>query len=651
MSNKSTTDNARRWRRTTVTALLAFLLLPALALATGAGQRRATLKMGHAPRLQAVPTIAGKPRTSDKKVVLEKADRLFKNDLDPYMVVVGQVHFSKGPMQMYCDSAHYYPDDSSFDAFGNVRMEQGDTLFVYADELNFNGPGEIAYLFGPDPERPVRMINRDVTLKTDIFTYDLASELGYYNTGGELTDRNNRLTSLEGEYLPATKDANFYVDVHLHSLRPNDTLDIYTDSLFYNTVSHIASFKSPTTIVNNDGVITSTDGVYNTDSGEGELFRHSSVRTNGGTVLEGDTLIYDRNTGIGEAFGNMSLTDSVKQSKLSGDYGYYDEKIDSAYVTGRALAMEYSQGDTLYMHGRYITSVLRVDTIRTEKKIKVPAPAAADTLAADTLAADSLAADTALAGRLTPDTPDKRALTSDLQKPGLSTADSLTADSLPLPPIEEKFIEKVTVTETVDSTHIVTAWPRVRFYRTDMQGLCDSMVFVQRDSCLHMLRHPIVWNENQQIFGNTIIVHVNDSTVDRAVLPDFAFIAQEIEPDFYNQLTGKKMNAFFVGGKIDRLEVDGSVQAIFFPEESDSTINKMVDVESSFLNAWFKDGNVERMKMWPASNGNVTPLYLARRSQLLLPKFKWYAPLRPESPQDVFVVPKEMEELMQQSAQ
>ena len=615
MPTRDRKDNARRWRRTTVLALLAFLLLPALAMATGAVQRRTTPKVGHAPRLQAVPTIAGKPRTSANKVVLEKADRLFKKDLDPYMVVVGQVHFSKGPMQMYCDSAHYYPETSSFDAFGNVRMEQGDTLFVYADELNFDGPGEIAYLFGPDPEKPVRLINRDVTLTTDIFTYDLVSELGYYNTGGTLTDRNNRLTSVEGEYLPPTKEANFYDDVHLHSLRPNETLDIYTDSLFYNTVSHVASFTSPTKIINNDGIINSSDGTYNTDTGEGKLYRHSSVRTisnnvrRGGTVLAGDTLIYDRRTGIGEAFGNMSITDSVKQSKLSGDYGYYNEIIDSAYVTGRALAMEYSEGDTLYMHGTYITSVLHVDTVRKEIKTKVPAPAAADSALLDSLMSDTLATDS----------------------------------------IEQKFIEKVEIQETVDSTHIVTAWPRVRFYRTDMQGLCDSMVFIQRDSCLYMHRHPIVWNEGQQIFGNSIIVHVNDSTVDRANLPDFGFIAQEIEPGFYNQLTGKKMNAYFVGGQIDRLEVDGSVQAIFFPEESDSTINKMTQVESSFLNAWFKDGNIRRMKMWPASNGTVTPLYLARRSQLLLPKFEWYAPLRPTSPLDVFVVPKEMEELMQQA--
>ena len=76
----------------------------------------------------------------------------------------------------------------------------------------------------------------------------------------------------------------------------------------------------------------------------------------------------------------------------------------------------------------------------------------------------------------------------------------------------------------------------------------------------------------------------------------------------------------------------------------------MVSVESSFLTATFKDNNVQRMKMWPETKGVATPLYLAKRSMLLLPKFQWFGPLRPTSPEDVFVIPKEMEELMQSDA-
>jgi hypothetical protein len=297
---------------------------------------------------------------------------------------------------------------------------------------------------------------------------------------------------------------------------------------------------------------------------------------NRGTTLEGDTLFYDRQNGIGEAFGNMVLVDSAKQSTLRGNYGFYNEIQDSAYVTGRALAMEYSQGDTLYMHGRQITSIMRIDTT------------------------------------------------------------TVMVDSVP--------------TLQNDSTHVLTAWPRVRFYRSDMQGLCDSMVFIEKDSMLYMHRHPIVWSDDRQIFGNLIMVHLNDSTVDRAELPEFGFSAQKLEDDIYNQLCGKKMIAYFNGKEMRQVDVSGSVQAIFFPEENDSTINKIVSVESSFLTAWLKDKAMQRLKMWPETTGTATPLYLAKRSMLWLPKFAWYETLRPKDPDDVFVVSEEMEALMNESS-
>lgn len=524
------------------------------------------------------PSIPGAQRTGNR-IFLDHADVLHKATTDSFMVLSGNVRFSKGAMLMFCDSAHYYPDTESMDAFGNVRMEQGDTLFIYADEMNFRGGAhEIAYLYGYDGNH-VRMINRDVQLETDIFTYDLFEERGYYTTQGVLTDPMNRLISLEGEYIPATKEANFYTDVWLHRIDGKDTLDIYTDTLNYNTATHVAEFYSPTTITNARGTIVSTQGVYNTNNNQTELFGRSTVEIERGqgqpkSTLTGDTIFYDRASGYGQAFGNVVLTDSVRQAQLHGQYGFYDQVADSAFFTGRAVGMEYSRGDTLFIHGRYLTSVLRIDTVITPQ-----------------------------------------------------------GDSLP--PLV-----------AADSTHIMTAWPRVRFYRTDMQGLCDSMIFVQRDSTLQMHHHPVVWSDDRQIFGNSIILHLNDSTIDSALLPDFAFTAQCIEPGYYNQLTGKRMQAWFEGGELKRVNVTNSVEAIFFPEENDSTINKFVDLQTANLQAWFNDRRLERMKCWPQSTGHTTPLYLAKRSQLFLGKFEWFESLRPTSPDDIFVVSSEMDALM-----
>ena len=511
------------------------------------------------------PTIPGANRYQRDKVFLERANEMRAEQGKDYQIVVGDVEFRKGDMFMYCDSAHFYDNPGALQAYGNVRMEQGDTLFVYADELNYADSTQLAILYA-DPGKKVRLINKDVTLTTDVFNYDMGIELGYYEVGGVLTDKENRLDSWYGEYSPSSKDALFKENVHLNSLGENDTLDIYTEEMLYNTLTHIAILDTTSTIISADGTIYTTSGVYNTETSQADLYHRSLVVASNGNTLTGDTLYYDRNLGFGEAFGNIELTDTTNKVILNGDYGFYFEIADSALVTGRALAKEYSSpSDTLYMHG---------DTIRTFIVI---------------------------------------------------TPEQALNDSVTVP---------------ADTTHHLIAAPHVKFFRNDLQGLCDSMTFVQRDSMMYMNYHPVVWNESKQIFGNVIQVHLRDSTADWARLPEFGFMAEWIDEEFYNQLTGKEMYATFANGTIK--------QAIMLPMENDSTYNKIANLESSFLSADFKNQTIEYLKMWPETPGTMTPLYLAKKSLFYLPQFRWLEPLRPTSPQDVFNIPPEFLMLMEE---
>lgn len=537
------------------------------------------------PTATFTPQIPSASRDDDKRVFLEQADILYKESTDSFMIVAGNVVFTKGPMTMFCDSAHYYAQTESFDAFGNVRMEQGDTLFIYADELNYRGPEQICYLYA-DAGRNVRLINRDVTLETDIFIYDLGINLGYYTTGGVLYDQSNRLTSREGEYDPTLKEANFYLDVHLDSQGDSDTLNIYTDTLYYNTVTHISELTSPSIIINSRGTIRTRNGIYDTDLDTAALYDRSTVKTPTGRTMTADTIYYDRRQGIGECFGAMVLTDSARQASLDADYGFFNQQTDSAYATGRLVIREYSRGDTLYLHGRQLNARRIYDTI--------PVPA---------IPADSAAG---------------------------------------TPAVEATF--------RVDTTNVADIWPRVRFYRSDMQGICDSMHVTRADTTLRMFVSPVVWSENRQIFGNIIELHMNDSTIDTARLPDFGFSSERIADDYYNQISGKEMLARFEGGEMRQLDINGNVELIMFPEESDSTFNKMVHAESSFLRALFSGNTTEYIKMWPETNGEATPLFMCRRSMIFLPRFRLFEGMRPLSPADIMIVPAAMDELMESSS-
>ena len=547
-------------RRSLILLCLLGILVPSIVFGSQGLQRQGQSPLATNDTLAIKPTIPSANRHTEGRVFLERADKLLMDEKvsTEYQVLIGNVQFRKGDMFMFCDSAHFYEVSSSLNAFGNVRMEQGDTLFVYADELDYNGADELATFYGDDIN-PVRLINKDVELETYTFYYDIASNIGYYDNEGKITDAENQLTSGYGQYSPDTKDAEFREHVVLNDIEEKD-FRMTTETLLYNTGTHIARIISPTTIVTDSATVYSSNGIYNTDMGFSELFDRSLIVTEGGSTLTGDTIYYDQKAGFGEAFGNMVLTDSVRQTMLEGNYGCYFEKQDSAFATNRARILEYSKGDTLYMHGDTIRSYVLHD----------------------------------------------------------------------------------------DSTHVMTAYPRVRFWRVDIQGLCDSLSFMERDSTLYMHRHPIVWNEARQIFGNVIYVHFNDSTVDWAKLPEFGFTAEHVGEEFYNQLSGKEMLATFVDGNMRRLDVSGNVEVVLLPEESDSTINKIVNSESSFLTANFSAGpmQVERIKMWPDVTGTTTPLYLAKKSIFYLSNFQWYEALRPKDKDDIFNIPPEMEALL-----
>ena len=276
------------------------------------------------------------------KIELLHADkgRANQKERPDVQLLIGNVTLRHDSMYMYCDSAYIYQKSNSFEAFSSVRMEQGDTLFINGDYLFYDGASQIAQL-----RRNVQLINRNTVLSTDSLDYDRILNKGYYFNGGTLTDEDNVLTSDWGEYSTVTKQAVFNYEVQLE----NPQFDLFSDTLQYNTVSKIASIVGPSEIINKKNHIYSELGFYNTSSQQAELLNRS-VLTNGAKKLTGDSLFYDRERGFGEAFRNVVMNDTVNKGMLLGDYCYYDEKIDSAFVTQRAVAVDYSQADSMFMH-------------------------------------------------------------------------------------------------------------------------------------------------------------------------------------------------------------------------------------------------------------------------------------------------------------
>lgn len=582
-SGKQYRNGASRWRQVIVACCVMALMMSPMLWAQqpqrstrvrAAAPRSSTVKRPTNPQhaqaarkgskgpsvSRITPQIPKANRNQTNKVFLENADILKANEYisRDYQVLKGNVRFRRGDMYMFCDSAYFYAETSSLDAFGNVRMTQGDTLWVYSDVLHYYGDQGVAEL-----RSNVRLENRSTTLLTDALDYEINSNVGYYFDGGTIVDNRNNteLKSQYGRYELDTKQAEFSRDVHLI----NDRYEMFTDMLDYNTQTHIAHITSETLIVSDSNTINTTNGWYNTSADDATLYERAVITAKDGKTLLGDTVYYNRKRNYGEARGNVVITDPSNKVILDGDYGYHDDNAHYSYVTRRARAREFSQKDTIYLH-------------------------------ADTLCT---------------------------------------------------LINHVVNDSVNDSVRVLRAFNQVRFYRNDVQGICDSLQLSEADTIINMYNHAVVWNLERQIFGDEINVHLNDSAADWAMLPLGGFMAEHLGEIYYDQLSGKKMKAWFEEKELRRLDVDGNVQVIMFPQEKDSTYNKMVSAESSYMRLNLKPKQeVDRITMWPEVSGKVTPLYLAKKADLYLPQFQWYDALRPKSPDDIYDVSEELKQLM-----
>lgn len=495
------------------------------------------------PAADGAPGVADTATAQKTKVYLVHSNALsFDKAVRPdAQVLSGEVCFRHDSSYMYCDSAYFFEQTNSLEAFSNVRMEQGDTLFVYGDYLFYDGNAQVAYL-----REHVRMENGQVTLFTDSLNYERIPNIGYYFEGGLIVDSLNQLSSFYGQYSPGTKLAVFNDSVRLE----NPDFTLYSDTLQYNTDSKVATLLGPSVIVADSGTIHTSRGWYDTERNTSLLLDRSQVES-GDKVLLGDSIFYNRAMGLGEVFGDMSLVDTAQHVTLQGEYGYYDERTGYAFATDSARFLEYSQGDTLFLH----------------------------------------------------------------------------ADTLQMVTVDSVYRE-------------IKAYYGVRFFRTDVQGVCDSMQFNTRDSVLYMYAEPVLWNEQYQLYGDTIAIYLNDSTIDYAHVIQFAFAAQHVDSSYYNQLKGSDLKAYFEGRAVRRIDVSGNAESIFYPLEKDGAKVGMNETKSGFLSIWVKENKLDKLKIWPNPVGSMTPIPDLKPDQKVLKDFYWFDYLRPKDRDDIYQVVK-----------
>lgn len=348
-----------------------FLLACALLLVLILGSRANSVSMiGRTSFAMLADSIAPKVTTGKKltppkmpkdsgdkeRIFIEHVDILrYDKEVNPdAQLLLGNVQFRHKDAMMYCDSALLYEAENRFEAYGNVRIEQGDSLYIYCNYLDYDGQIMLARL-----RELVRMEHGENTLYTDSLDYDRVLGIGYYFDFGSIVDSLNILSSVYGEYSTITKKAVFNDSVILEN--PNFTL--YSDTLNYDTQTKIATILGPTEIVGDSGVIHATRGQYNTQLDRAYLMEKPIIES-GTRWMTGDSIYYDRPGKLAEMYGNIVLKDTLDKVELKGGYAEYHEDTESGLARDSAYITDYSSTDTLYAHAT-VMEMEKVDSIAT----------------------------------------------------------------------------------------------------------------------------------------------------------------------------------------------------------------------------------------------------------------------------------------------
>lgn len=266
--------------------------------------------------------------------------------------LVGNVKFKHKGAIMACDSAWYYFKQNRFVAYSNVKINQGDTIFLSGERLDYNGKTKKAIIYND-----IKLRDQNMILTTDQLDYSLETNIASYYDGAKIVNSENILISIKGKYLSDSKFLIFKDSVILN----NPSYVINCDTLHFHTIDEIAYFYGPTTIQSDENLIYCENGWYNTQTDLSQYNKNAFLK-NEDQYLSGDSLFYDRNMGYGIAINNVEILDTINKYSIYGQKAEYFERADSSIITQNPLLISLLKDDSLFLHSD--TIIANLDTLK-----------------------------------------------------------------------------------------------------------------------------------------------------------------------------------------------------------------------------------------------------------------------------------------------
>jgi lipopolysaccharide export system protein LptA len=293
-------------------------------------------------------------KKAKKKIEIIWTDRLETDEKlgSDFKRLIGHDTIKHNDVLMFCDSAHIYLNSRRVQAYGKVHLKQGDTLNLYGNYLFYDGAAQTALITGK-----VELIDKETHLYTSSAKYDVANKIASYTDSGRITNAKNTLTSIIGFYYAEKKIFHFKDSVKI----VNPDYIMTGDTMDYNTESETAFFTGPSEIKGDSIYIYCEKGWYDTKKDVSRIWENALI-DNKQQIIKGDSLYYEGKSGYGQAFGNISIADTSNDVMVKGNYAWYNKKPEKFEVTDRAVFIQVSKTDSLFLHADTISAVTITDT-------------------------------------------------------------------------------------------------------------------------------------------------------------------------------------------------------------------------------------------------------------------------------------------------
>ncbi len=252
-----------------------------------------------------------------------------------------QVQFEHQGADMWCDVAIMYNEQNRIEAYGNIRLQQGDSIEMNSKKLFYNGNTRMA-----DAYEDVYLTNGEMRLETDTLYFDRNRQRAYYLTGGTIIDSANVLRSRTGRYFIELKKYQFRSDVTI----TNPDYILESERLDYFTEEKDVYMYGPSTITGEDYVMYCERGYYDTKIEQGYGVRNTKIYYDD-RIIEGDSVFFDKRREFASATNNIQVTDTVNQGIVRAHYAELYKAMDSVIATRRAVAVQLVEQDSMYIHG------------------------------------------------------------------------------------------------------------------------------------------------------------------------------------------------------------------------------------------------------------------------------------------------------------